>query len=339
MAGLTISLGRCGFCGAAASRASPLVGDSSRPARVCKQCVSRLRTSPPAARSAASLDENRTESIRRFEREIETDPDNVRARLKLGDLYLKRGASPKAITQYEIVAAKYARDGAHLKAVVVYKMILRLDERRTELRQTLGELYEQLGMPSEAISQYAIAAREFDAQSLAQRALVVLRKLAALDPENILVRQRIAQLDPAASANANAEEPAAVLIDLPEPSSQVSATEVLEKFRRGVEAQVGREDLRARFDLGTAYKEKIADARAQYRIAAEQFRREGDDYRARACEIQLVALAVAHVETEQPERKCSFCDKPADPVRPPARLGATVLCADCLLEAQTIFIN
>src|SRR4051812_33662489 len=98
MAGLTISLGRCGFCDAIASRTSPVVGASGRPARVCKACVSRLWFTGPAPVTA------RDETIQQLEREVEADPENTHVRLALGDAYAAQQSTQKAIAQYEIVA-------------------------------------------------------------------------------------------------------------------------------------------------------------------------------------------------------------------------------------------
>ena len=58
-----------------------------------------------------------------------------------------------AITTYEKVAALYAQKGFALKAIAVYKQILKLDPRLVEVNLKLAELYGDLG-------RHALAVRE-----------------------------------------------------------------------------------------------------------------------------------------------------------------------------------
>lgn len=200
MPAMRLGLGRCGFCGAAAARGLPLAGNPERPARICLKCVASFLPSPGEVAAARRRSEAGAGSLAALEAEVERAPTDVRARLRLGDAYCERGANQKAIHEYRLVAAAYVRDGFALEAVAVYKTILRLEES-AEIRSLLGELYEALGLRSDAVAQYSAAITRLTERGEAERSLPLLRKLLALEPKDLLVRERIAQLEPADREN------------------------------------------------------------------------------------------------------------------------------------------
>lgn len=88
--------------------------------------------------------------------------DDFRLRLKLGDCYARVGETEKAAATHLEVARHYDAQGFYLKAVAVYKQILRMGERQPEgarlpkrtssdIRIALVELYERLGLLSDAL--------------------------------------------------------------------------------------------------------------------------------------------------------------------------------------------
>ena len=72
--------------------------------------------------------------------------------MKIGDLYVRKGDRGSAIETYENVAGHYAQQGFFLKAIAVYKQILKLDPSRLDAQVRLGEMYEQLQLISDAMS-------------------------------------------------------------------------------------------------------------------------------------------------------------------------------------------
>ena len=58
-------------------------------------------------------------AIKELNKILNADPDDVRARLKLGDLNVKKGLMGEACEAYRIVAESYSEDGFFLKAVAI----------------------------------------------------------------------------------------------------------------------------------------------------------------------------------------------------------------------------
>ena len=83
-----------------------------------------------------------------------TFAEALRVWLKIGDLYAKKGAKQDAIETYLKVARFYHDQGFFLKAVAVYKQILKLDPRLVDVILKLAELYRQLGLMSDAMQHF-----------------------------------------------------------------------------------------------------------------------------------------------------------------------------------------
>jgi cAMP-dependent protein kinase regulator len=70
-----------------------------------------------------------------------TDPSDVTAHLKRGDILRKLGQGPQAIEAYTKVAETYAGDGLLLKAIAACKLILEIDTNHTATQKMLADLY------------------------------------------------------------------------------------------------------------------------------------------------------------------------------------------------------
>ncbi|HUJ63160.1 MAG TPA: tetratricopeptide repeat protein, partial [Kofleriaceae bacterium] len=81
-----------------------------------------------------------------------------------------------------------------LKAVAVYKQILKLDPRLVDVILKLAELYRQLGLMSDAMQHYESVAAHFHREGNTKEALDTVKKLVDLDPENIATRIKLAEL-------------------------------------------------------------------------------------------------------------------------------------------------
>lgn len=90
-------------------------------------------------------------SVRELEALLTRDPNDVRALLRLGDLYLTANRVESALPLYERAARRYESTGSLLKAVAVCKQVVTLSdkhgvasERVPELRAWLDELEKRL---------------------------------------------------------------------------------------------------------------------------------------------------------------------------------------------------
>src|SRR3954463_2850547 len=133
-------------------------------------------------------------AVKEYLRIVQEDPKDVRVWLKIGDLYAKKGAKQDATDTYLKVARFYHEQGFFLKAVAVYKQILKLDPRLVDVILKLAELYRQLGLMSDAMQHFESVAAHFHREGNTKEALATVKKLVDLDPENIATRIKLAEL-------------------------------------------------------------------------------------------------------------------------------------------------
>ena len=136
-----------------------------------------------------------------YQKLVAADPNDARTLLKIGDLQTKMGTYPDAISTYEGVGRLYAQQGFALKAIAVYKQIRELiakhaptlDERYGHITPKLAELYEQLGLVSDALAALDEVATRFQRQQRDDEAIAVCQKIVQLDPTNPLPHLRLAE--------------------------------------------------------------------------------------------------------------------------------------------------
>lgn len=132
-------------------------------------------------------------AIAQYQLLVADDPRDVRTLLKIGDLYTKTGARDRAVESYGRVAAQYAGQGFFLKAVAVYKQILKLDPSSIDSQLKLASMYEQLDLVSDALTTYEQVAAHYARAGDLNQAIATLGRMAELDPENIPVRIKYAE--------------------------------------------------------------------------------------------------------------------------------------------------
>lgn len=133
-------------------------------------------------------------AIREYLKVVADDDKDVRIWLKIGDLYAKLGKKPEAAETYSKVAQFYSDQGFYLKAVAVYKQILKIEPRLVDVNQKLAELYKQLGLLSDAMQQYEAVAAFYHREGKTREALAALKQIVELDPETVANRIKLAEL-------------------------------------------------------------------------------------------------------------------------------------------------
>ncbi len=133
-------------------------------------------------------------AIREYQRLVEEDPKDVRTLLKIGDLQTRIGSNSEATTTYGLVAQFYSEQGFFLKAVAVYKQILKLDPNLIDVNMKLAELYHQLGLMSDAANQYRQISQLYETSGRVDDSIKVLQRMVELDPENVASRIKLAEV-------------------------------------------------------------------------------------------------------------------------------------------------
>jgi tetratricopeptide (TPR) repeat protein len=140
-------------------------------------------------------------AIAEYQKIIQEDPNDARTLLKIGDLYTKLAQHEKAIATYERVGKFYAQQGFALKAIAVFKQIKEiiarhvphLEERYAHITPKLAELYQQLGLTSDALAALDEVAHRLLRSGRDKEAVDVFRRVVELDPQNPLPHLRLAE--------------------------------------------------------------------------------------------------------------------------------------------------
>jgi tetratricopeptide (TPR) repeat protein len=140
-------------------------------------------------------------AVAEYSKIIQEDPNDARILLKIGDLQSKMEAYADAVGTYERVGKFYASQGFSLKAIAVYKQIReiigryvpKLEDQYAHITPKLAELYQQLGLTSDALAALDEVATRLQRQGREQEAIDIFRKIVELDPTNPLPHLRLAE--------------------------------------------------------------------------------------------------------------------------------------------------
>jgi tetratricopeptide (TPR) repeat protein len=130
-------------------------------------------------------------AIKAYERILAEDPKDVRVLLKIGELQQKKGDNPSAAETFNKVAEAYSEQGFFLKAVAVYKQILKLSPTDPGVPLKLAGLYQQLGLMSDAMGQLQLVAQAHEKANENDKLVQVLKQMVELDPENVASRIKL----------------------------------------------------------------------------------------------------------------------------------------------------
>ncbi|WP_224366854.1 tetratricopeptide repeat protein [Hyalangium versicolor] len=133
-------------------------------------------------------------AIKEYQKVLEADPKDVRVLQKMGELYQKKNDNPQAAHYFTKVAESYSSDGFFLKAVALYKQVLKLNPNLLDVNLKLAELHQQLGLMSEAMAYFQIVANHYDKQGDTKQLLDTLKRMVDLDPENVASKIKLGEL-------------------------------------------------------------------------------------------------------------------------------------------------
>ena len=133
-----------------------------------------------------------SQAIKRYFDIIEKDPSEVILLNTIGDLYIRDRNVPEGLKQFYKLAEAYVQDGFTLKAIAIYKKIVKLDPDSVDPLLKLAELYQAQRLVREARDLFYQVAEYYKKKQQNDQALEALRKVVQLDVENVTARARLA---------------------------------------------------------------------------------------------------------------------------------------------------
>ncbi|PYQ06345.1 MAG: hypothetical protein DMF82_06460 [Acidobacteria bacterium] len=225
---------------------------------------------------------------------VEDNPRDWNTINKIGDLYAKMNKVREASQEYAKVADFYAKDGFLLKAIAIWRKINKLDTSAPEPYLSLADLYAKQGLMSEAKSHYQIVVDEYIKRGKAREAGDVLKKMAEIDPGDLKVRSKLADLyTREGSAGKAVDEHIAIAEELHKKGHLAEALQVLEKGLK-LDPSSGR----LRSELARIHLvQRNYDKAAQYLQDALKGSPDDPQILARLGEAQLGAKKIAEAES------------------------------------------
>jgi tetratricopeptide (TPR) repeat protein len=132
-------------------------------------------------------------AITEYEKIIKADPKDLTVMNTVGDLYSRLGESERAIECFKSVGDAYAQQGFTVKAIAMYKKLSKL-RPTLEGSLRLAELYTQQGLFNDARAQYLQVAEEFLRGGELEQAVRIFQKTLEMDPDNVNMRTRLAEV-------------------------------------------------------------------------------------------------------------------------------------------------
>jgi tetratricopeptide (TPR) repeat protein len=95
-------------------------------------------------------------AIKEYRKVLEDSPSDTTTLNRVGDLWARLNKNDEAIKVYTQTAASFSEDGFFVKAIAIYKKVIKLDPTRLEVYEKLADLYHRQGLTNEARTQYQV---------------------------------------------------------------------------------------------------------------------------------------------------------------------------------------
>ena len=132
-------------------------------------------------------------AIAEYEKILKADPKDLTVSNTVGDLYARLGDNDRAIEAFKSVGDAYAAQGFTVKAIAMYKKLTKIKSTLESVLR-LAELYTQQGLFNDARAQYLQVAEEFLRAGELEQAVRIFQKTLEMDPENVAMRMRLAEV-------------------------------------------------------------------------------------------------------------------------------------------------
>lgn len=125
---------------------------------------------------------------------VKDNPNDTTTHNLIGDLYLKLNDKDSAINSFRSAADVLNKDGFALKAIALYKKVLNINPDQVDVQMQMGKLNAERGMLGNANENYLAAAAYFTKNGKKDRVLDVYKILCNLNPNNMALAQKLAEM-------------------------------------------------------------------------------------------------------------------------------------------------
>lgn len=132
--------------------------------------------------------------IKEYRKLLSENPNDISTLNRVGDLYARINRNSEAIELFKRIAEQYAEDGFLVKAIAIYKKIIKLDPTLLEVYEQLADLYHRQGLVNEARTQYQVLADYYQKHDKPASALKVHERMVELEPDNPTHHAKLAEL-------------------------------------------------------------------------------------------------------------------------------------------------
>jgi pilus assembly protein FimV len=178
-------------------------------------------------------------TIKEYQRILDKDPSDIKSRIKLGDLYLRRGTLDKAVKEYFKIGEHYIGEELDLKAIAMFKKILVLNPGMVDSYYKLADLYYRRGLFGEAKLQY--------------------HKVLEIDPKDKKARDGLTMI---ATKETKTKAPDKKIVEESTREKDPVWNAILQELQRQLSAQLKQDDYQTHYHLGIAFKEMGLQQRA-----------------------------------------------------------------------------
>lgn len=133
-------------------------------------------------------------AIREYRKVLAENPNDANTLNRVGDLYARIERFDEAVKLFSQIAEQYTQDGFFVKAIAIYKKIIKLDPSSLQVYEKLAELYHKQGLLNEARTQYQVLADYYVKHDNATSATNIYQRMVEIEPENPSYHLKLAEL-------------------------------------------------------------------------------------------------------------------------------------------------
>lgn len=133
-------------------------------------------------------------ALREYGKIVQDDPRDIRVRQKIAELLARQGRIPEAMREFQIVASAYERGGFFPKAAAIYKQMVRFEPNEMRWHLSLGTIYQNLALMSDAMDHLSLVAKHYESKGGAKERIDIYQRLLRLSPESLEYADKLTDL-------------------------------------------------------------------------------------------------------------------------------------------------